>query len=258
MRRALMTLLLLAVTALSVSRPALAQLKEKVETDVSSRSIAIESNFTGAEIVVFGTIANSRQTAPEAGLYDLAIVVRGPEIPVIARRKSRVMGIWINTSARPYQNVPGYYSILSTRPLSEITDEETLLKYGIGFESLIIERTEPGDPADPYRDAIIRIREDEGLYRKKETGAAFIGTSLFRATAELPANVPVGEYWVDVFVFRDGKLLGEHSSSLVLRKEGFERFVYRLAFDQPLLYGLLAVMTAMIAGLLASAIFRKD
>lgn len=231
---------------------------ETVETDISSREIKIESNFTGANIVVFGTIANSRQESPEAGYYDLAVVVRGPEKPVITRRKSRVFGIWINTQSRPYQNVPGYYAILSTRPLDEVAKPELLKKYGIGFDSLLLERTESGEVDDPFRDAIIRINWKNGLYRKDEFGAAFIGTSLFRATATLPANVPVGEYWADVFVFSKGKLLSHSSSSLNIHKEGFERVVYNLAFDNPLLYGIVAVIAAVLAGLLASAAFRKD
>lgn len=231
---------------------------ETVETDISSREIKIESNFTGASIVVFGTIANSRQPSPETGYYDLAVVIRGPEKPIITRRKSRVFGIWINTRSRPYQNVPGYYAVLSNRPLDEVTKPETLKKYGIGFDSLLPERTEPGDPIDPFRDAVIRIHEKEGLYHRSDFGASFIGTSLFRATVDLPANVPVGEYWADVFVFAKGKLLSHSSSPLNIHKEGFERLVYSMAFDNPLLYGIIAVLAAVLAGLLASAVFRKD
>ena len=252
---------LLAILFLSFYMTAAAAVtppNENVETDVSSRDIAIESNFTGASIVVFGTIGNGRQQAPEAGLYDLAIVVRGPEKPVIARRKSRVFGIWINRLSRPYQNVPGYYAVLSTRPLEEIANAEILKKFGIGFDSLVLERTEPGDAGDPFRDAIIRIREREGLFKKAEFGATFIGKSLFRATVELPANVPVGEYWADVFVFSKGELLSHNSSTVNIHKQGFERYVFRMAFDQPLIYGLIAVAAAVLAGLLASAIFRKD
>lgn len=231
---------------------------EAVETDISSREIKIESNFTGASIVVFGSIVNSRQKSPEDGYYDLAVVVRGPEKPILTRRKSRVFGIWINTLSRPYQNVPGYYAILSTRPLDDVAKPEILKKYGIGFDGLLVERDETGDIEDPFRDAIIRINQKEGLYRKNEFGAAFIGKSLFRATATLPANVPVGEYWADVFVFSNGTLLSHSSSSLNIHKEGFERVVYNMAFDNPLLYGIVAVVAAVLAGLLASAAFRKD
>ncbi len=237
------------------SSAAQAQRAETVETDVSTRQIAIESNFSGARLVVFGTVTNSRQTAPESGVYDLAVVIRGPEQPAVLRRKSRVLGIWINTRSRIYQNVPGYYAILSTRPIEEITDKKILTKYGIGFDNILVERDTPDDP---FRDAIIRIRQKDGLYRHSDTGVAFIGKSLFRATVDLPANVPVGEYWTDVFVFREGKLLSHSSTTIDLRKEGFERFVFNAAFEKPLLYGIAAVLVAILAGLAASAIFRKD
>lgn len=235
-----------------------AQGRESVETDISSRNIAIESNFTGAEIVVFGTIANSRQSAPESGLYDIAVVIRGPEEPMVTRRKERVLGMWINTRQRQFQNVPGYYAVLSTRPLEDIADRDTLLRYGIGFNSLLVERTRPTDPPDPFRSAVIRIMQNAGLYRRSEEGVTFLGTSLFRATFDLPANVPNGEYWAEVFAFTDGAMISHNATRLSIRKEGFERFIYNLAFDKPLVYGVLAVIAAMLAGLLASAVFRKD
>lgn len=256
-----MTLLQITAALLALcctSATAYAQARESVETDISSRNIAIESNFTGAEIVVFGTIANSRQTEAESGLYDLAVVIRGPEEPMVTRRKERVLGVWINTRSREFQNVPGYYAVLSTRPLEEIAEKDVLLRYGIGFESLLLERTAPDAPADPFREAIIRIMNNDGLYRRSEDGVTFIGTSLFRATFQLPATVPNGEYWAEVFAFSEGAMISHSSTRLSIRKEGFERFVYNLAFEQPLLYGVLAVITAVLAGLLASVVFRKD
>jgi hypothetical protein len=68
----------------------------------------------------------------------------------------------------------------------------------------------------------------------------------------------VGEYWADVFVFSGGKLLSHNSTSLTIGKQGFERFVYNLAFEKPLVYGIIAVILAVIAGLGASAVFRKS
>lgn len=236
----------------------LAQPGETVETDISSRNIAIESNFTGAEIVVFGTVLNGRQTSADHGLYDLAVVIRGPEKPIVVRRKSRVLGIWVNTRSRSYQNVPGYYAVLSTRPLNEIAEEDLLHKYDIGFSSLLPGGAGADEPADPFSEAVIRIQQNKGLYRRSDDGVSFIGSSLFRATVGLPANVPVGEYWADVFLFADGELVSHNSSPLTIHKEGFERFVFTLAFQQPLLYGVAAVIAAMIAGLLASAILRRD
>ena len=36
---------------------------------------------------------------------------------------------------------------------------------------------------------------------------SFIGRSLFRASVDLPVNVPIGRYTTNVYLFRDGKLL---------------------------------------------------
>jgi len=249
---------LFAAMSYFISLSAYAASDEAVETDISSREIAIESNFSGASLVVFGTVLNGRGAAHQGGDYDLAVVIRGPEQPVIARQKARILGIWINARSRPYQNVPGYYAVLSTRPLQEIAKPEVLKKFGIGFDSLLLERKELFEPGDPFRDAVVRIRKQEGLFRHSDTGVTFIGKSLFRATIDLPSNVPVGEYWADVFVFYKGKLVSNNSTSLNINKQGFERFVFTAAFDYPLLYGIAAVIAAILAGLLASAAFKKE
>ncbi len=243
---------------LAVHAGALAAPRASIETDVSSRLIAIESNFTGVKLVVFGSIADKSRKRRKAADYKLAVVVRGPETPIVTRQKSSVLGIWANTQARTYQNVPGYYAVLSTHPLNALAEDEVLIKHGIGFDSLLIERTEQGQPEDPFREAVIRIRERDRLFRRDNGGVTFVGEHLFRATVELPATVPVGEYWTDVFVFSGGKLLSHNSSTIVIQKEGFERFIYTMAFDRPLLYGIVAVIAAMLAGLLASAAFRRE
>lgn len=234
---------------------------EGVSSDISSRDIAIQSNFTGARIVVFGAVENSKQDAPEAGVYDVAVVIRGPDKTFVTRRKERILGIWINRATATFENIPGFYAILSTRPLEEIAKPSTLKGLGIGFESLDLvprghDELRPEDRE--FRDALIRVKKREGLYLEASVGVAFISPSLFRATLDLPASVPVGEYAADVFLFRDGKLLGLNRSKLRIHKVGFERFVYALAFDQPLAYGLIAVIAAVAAGLIASAVFRRD
>lgn len=40
---------------------------ELVEADVSTRSVAVTSSFTGTEIIVFGSVEHSRQPTAESG-----------------------------------------------------------------------------------------------------------------------------------------------------------------------------------------------
>ena len=73
--------------------------RETVEADVSTRSVAITSGFTGTEIIIFGTVENSRQPSAESGIYDVVVVVEGTPVPVVVRRKARAGGLWMNSKS---------------------------------------------------------------------------------------------------------------------------------------------------------------
>ena len=81
--------------AAAAAAPLPASAKETVEADVSTRTIAVTSAFTGTEIVVFGSVVNSRQPSAEAGYYDVIVVLEGMATPLTVRRKANVAGLWI-------------------------------------------------------------------------------------------------------------------------------------------------------------------
>lgn len=237
--------------------------RETVQADVSSRSVAITSSFTGTEIIVFGAIDNSRQSSPESGYYDVVIVVEGTPTRLVARKKSNV-GIWLNTASITFQSVPSYYAILSTRPLDEVADPIVLRDNDIGFEHVRmtpISGWETGvstSELEDFKSAIVRIKQRERLYiERKFGGVAFIGRSLFRASLDLPANVPVGPLVARVHLFREGRLLHTFTSRVTLRREGLEHFLHSFAFGRPFLYGLATVLISIAMGLAATQLFKK-
>lgn len=236
--------------------------QESIEADVSTRSVAVTSSFTGTQIIVFGSVHNSRQRTPDAGLYDVVVVVEGVKAPVIARRKSNVGGIWINTGSVRFEALPSFYAIASTRPLAEVAPARALAQLAIGFDHVPMTRREasatPGaqELAD-YRLAVTRIKQRENLYVRDDHGVSFIGRGLFRTTIDLPANVPVGPLRARVYLFREGQLLSQYSAPVRLEREGVERFLHGFAANYPVLYGLATVALALGAGLLASAFFRR-
>lgn len=235
---------------------------ETVQADISTRRIAITSSFSGTEIVVFGAVDNSRQTSAEAGLYDIVIVIAGTPTRLVARKKSRVGGIWLNTDSMSFLSVPSYYAIASTRPLDEIATAETLKASSIGFDHVpmvIAENEDKRSPAEikEFRDAVVRLKRREKLYSLGEYNVAFIGRSLFRASVDVPANVTVGSFDTRVYLFKHGELLSQYNARLNLEREGVEDVVHAFAFRYPFSYGVLAVLLACGAGLLASAVFRR-
>ena len=240
-----------------------AQPPENVEVDVSTRSVAVTSSFTGTEIIVFGSVDHSRQTTAEAGYYDVVVVVEGTPLPIVARRKSNVAGIWLNTESIRFASLPSYYAIASTRPLDEIADANIFSDYGVGLEHVRMTAvTRPQTTAgianlDAFKQAVIRLKEKAGLYVVNQYGVAFIGRSLFRSSIALPANVPVGPLVARVYLFREGRMLSAQSANVTLERAGVERLLHGFAFQLPLLYGLATVLLAVSAGLFASTLFRR-
>ncbi len=238
--------------------------RETVQADVSTRRVAVTSSFTGTEIVIFGAVDNSRQTSPEAGLYDIVVVVSGTPARLVARKKNRVLGIWLNTEKLEFTSVPSYYAIASTRPLDDVASEEVLKSNGIGFAYVPMtlakgeSETRTAAEVNEFRDAIVRLKRKQKLYNLDEFSVAFIGRSLFRASVDVPGNVTLGSFETRVFLFRNRELLHQYTARLDLEREGLEDTVHAFAYGYPLLYGLATVILALGAGLLASAVFRKS
>ena len=115
---------------LGATMPAEAQPTALV-TDLSSHLISITSNFSGADLLLFGAV--------EGGPGDVVVVVRGPEIPVVVRKKNRLAGIWINREAVEFRRVPGYYAIAANRPLREIAPDGVLGRLELGLHLLRFE-----------------------------------------------------------------------------------------------------------------------
>ena len=145
---------------------------------------------------------------------------------LVVRRKNNVAGLWLNTSSATFDLVPSYYAIASTRPIDEITTEEFRASHGVGFQNL---RFTPAfgqaqalstEDLKEFRQAIVRLKQKQGLYVQDQYSVAFIGKSLFRATIELPANVTVGPFETRVYLFRDEKLLSQYTVRLNLEREG--------------------------------------
>jgi uncharacterized protein (TIGR02186 family) len=254
---------LLAALALGPVRAQAAQLV----TDLSEHQVRIRSNFNGTQILLFGAVEVN--TADERALdRDVVVVVSGPSRPVTVRRKARVAGIWVNHDSLTFPKVPGYYAVASTRPLEVTADVDVLQREQIGIDNVDFgapfaqgmdgsaEILAP-DEEKSFVKALIRNKKRGRLYISDPGGIVFLGQTLFRATVDIPANVPVGLYTATVFLLRDGEVVDAISSPLYIDKSGLERFLYRFAHNDALLYGLIAVIGSAMAGWIASAVLRE-
>lgn len=241
----------------------------RVAAALTEANIRVTSEFAGAKIVLYGAIFDP-QTRPA----DVVVIVRGPDQPIRIARKTRVAGLWINSRPVVFEGAPGFYMAASSRPLTEIASFSTLRRLGAGIDHLPMnapdeERIETrygvrdvvvsrlGADYLDWRRAVIRLKEDAGLYATDQDGVRFVDRGLFRAEIDLPTSAPIGQYQTEIILFQDGEPVSRRARTITVEKAGLERWLFLFANDRPWLYGIVSVLIALGSGWLASVVFRR-
>jgi uncharacterized protein (TIGR02186 family) len=236
---------------------------ERLVVSLSNHRVAITSSFVGEDLVLFGTIEPDAGKTALRSSYNLVVTVTGPRQTLRTRRKARVLGIWVNVDSREFERVPSYLSVLSNRPVAEIANQDTLRRLQVGLDNFLLPQSLGLDIADtvrddPFRVAFVRLENQQGLYRESSSAVTFLTPTVFRAAIPVPANVPTGNYAIDVKLFADGAMVARTNSALEVIKAGFEQYVADAARDYGLLYGLATALMALLTGWFASVVFRRD
>ena len=254
----------LAISALTLAAAltALPVRAEKLIVSVSNHRVTVTPNYSGEELVLFGSVETDAST-PANRNYDLVVTVSGPRADMVTRRKERRFGIWINADYRQFLQVPAYLAIFSNRPIDAIASSEVQRRQQLGINNVVLTQRVGPDyadvvPSDPFRTAFVRLRAQHGLYRESSSAITFLTPTLFRSGIPLPAEVPIGTYNVEIKLFADGQLVTRTETAFEIVKVGFEQFVANSSRQNGFAYGLATVAMALMTGWMASIVFRKD
>ena len=236
---------------------------ERLVVSLSNHRVAVTSSFTGEDLVLFGTIEPDAGKTALRSSYDLVVTVTGPRETLRTRRKERVLGIWVNVDSREFVRAPSYLSILSNRQVTEIANQDVLRRLQVGLDNFLLPQRIGPDFADtvrddPFRVAFVRLENQLGLYRESSTAVTFLTPTVFRSAIPLPANVPTGNYAIDVRLFASGVQIATTNSALEVIKTGVEQYVAEAAIDHSVLYGLVTALMALFIGWFGSVVFRRD
>jgi len=213
---------------------------EQIVLGLSNDEVAITANFDGSDILIFGAVKRDGAVADAAPLQ-VIITVSGPRAPAMVRHKARRFGIWVNTNAVEIDEAPSFYAVATSAPISDVLSHTEDLRQSISTPRAIRSVGAQVDNTADYTEALIRIRAGDGLYQVLE-GA-------------MPANLIEGSYQTRIFLTRGGQVVDRYETAISVRKVGIERWLFNLAHEKPLPYGLLSLLIAVIAGWAASAAF---
>ncbi|GLQ17569.1 TIGR02186 family protein [Maritalea porphyrae] len=233
---------------------------QRLVASSSDPQISINSTFSGEEITFFGNIEKAFDQPADAitNNYHIVIAVRGPTSTRVARRKTNQFGIWLNGEEVGFKNFPSFFHIISNLPLNQIADRQELSVNGLAFDSApFLQPTGNIAKVGEFSRELIRLMEEQNLYKKVEHGVTFHSDTFYSARIDLPAHVPNGHYIAITHLFQDGKLKAKKAQRFSVQTVGFERFLSSSAKDYSFFYGLVCVLLAIFTGWLSGVAFRR-
>jgi uncharacterized protein (TIGR02186 family) len=235
---------------------------EGLVTSLSSETIAIHSNFAGADLTLFGVVDHPTDGLATEGTYDVVVTVRGPRGSLVVREKKQIGPFWINADQRKYIAIPAFIAVLANRPLDAIAPVQVRAEDHLGIATLVPAQAAKDRSVDldepAFRQALIRLRQQQRLFREVVPGVTFLTPYVFRAAVHIPSNAPLGAYDVNTTLLSQGMVLAHSSQKFSVGKSGFEQELANIARERPILYGIGTSAFALLVGWLATVVFRRD
>ncbi|WP_442864031.1 TIGR02186 family protein [Bartonella sp. F02] len=232
---------------------------EAIQIIVTTNTITVGANFAGRDLYIAGVLENMDPLLRQQNRYDVVVSLEGKKRPVIVREKKRNAGVWVNADSLIFQDVPLFYSMVTTREIQEITSTENYKHLGLGLSYFPLKTDERDEiKIQSFREELIKLQKAKNLYSEQVGRVHFSSGSLFTAYFQLPANVPVGHYRVRAYLFRDGQFIDSTTKTLEIVKAHIAYTIFQEAHKHSVLYGIVAVFLAIATGFLCRLMFRKD
>ena len=229
-----------------------------IKAHVSPEAVDIGAFFNGAKVYVAGDVSP-----------DSEVVVRlsGMGQDVALKKKGKILGLlWMNLDTVTIHNVPNLYLVYISKDFNPTAEAlpDKWEELGLGFAALKkqVDISSAEAESEALFEEFLKLKESEGLYAIETGeityGEAESGGKSFRAVVQIPPRLTPGKYLVESFAVKDGAVAARTTAELQVKQVGLPAFISRLAFNHGALYGLLAAIIAIAAGLLMGVIFKGE
>ncbi len=177
--------------------------------------------------------------------------------------------VWLPVGHAEIKEIPVMYQVLSSANISSILSpaeqeaagltsdfKEVYEQCKIRFEK-DLPHNEIAGLRQEYVSGLIKIFKDGGLYQRHEE-AVQINGSQFSVQSVYPAGAPLGEYKIFCYAVQDGKARLIFQDKFLIKSGALAQWLAYHAQTSPVIYGSLAAVIAVAAGLLVGVIFRKS
>lgn len=242
------------ILLLFVGAPVHAQ--DQAQLSVNPQLIEIGAFFDGTTLTATGVVPSESQ-----------VVVRflGATCDLHMKQKGRVFGVmWMNLDSLIFRGIPSVCIVNAAENLESLAQKtgaqgpvvEALRLRGLKEKAQI--ESNGSDQAEAFAE-LIKLKNSEGLYRETSGnityGEAANGQRSFRAQIAIPSRLSPGDYVVELVAVNGEGIVARVERPVTVKLVGFPALLAGLAFNHAALYGILATVIALLAGLAIGMVF---
>ena len=218
-------------------------------TQLDEHNINITIHFTGEQILFFGAMSSPG---------DVVIKIVSPHQDAAMSRKNHIGPLWLDGGRMVIKNTPGLYYLASTKPLAQLLDADERARYGLTLESALTAEHTQGAAVDGWQKAFLRLKKSKHYYHELDSGVTLVKDTLFFTRVQMPAKLPEGQYDIEAYLVKKGKVVAKQASTLNVQEVNTERWVTNIAHQHPWYYGAAFTLMCMIIGLTQSMLLRRS
>jgi uncharacterized protein (TIGR02186 family) len=250
MKRLLAILIVGLVCMAGLPRGAVAA--AELQATLQPNEILMGASYDGQSIAVTGTLP-----ADAVAL----IRVTGKMEHNHLKQKGRALGIlWMNQGSVEISHVPRVFQLYLSEAVQAQSPVKSLQRLGLDTIREQAEIVSKNGDKDELFAEFVKLKQKAGLYGTIPDAIGYEQTSAgvksFHCTLSMPSDLPPGDYTIEVFAIRDDTVVAQAAQALIAKETGMTAFISSLAFQHGTLYGVLAVLVALIAGLLTGIVFK--
>ncbi len=246
-------LLLLTALCLFAASTALAQ--DLTQMSVEPRNIEIGALYNGTTLTVAGSIP-----------ADSEAILRfvGASCDLHMKEKGKAGGIlWMGLDSLTFRGAPSVCLVSSAVDFDhlEATGGSSVKPFMLcGLESSIRIEASGGEHKGAFKE-FLKLKQKEGLYKEIPGNIHYSkvsgGQKTFQAKIPIPSRLAPGPYVIELAAVSNGNVTARAEQPVGVSLVGFPALLARLAFGFPALYGILATVIALLAGLAIGMIFQS-
>ncbi len=226
-----------------------------IQTPVSAEiGFKLENSTVSVGTFYNGTTVQASGTVPTGS--DVVVVVSGEPEELHLKLKGKAAGfLWMNIGDLTLSNAPQVYMVYANADVGSLL-KSAEMPFSLAALKNRIEMSMPETDKDKLFKEFIKLKEEESVYAVRPSAISLEKNGHFNLDLTLSPRMKQGDYTITTYAIQNGQITGTTTKTLTIGLTGFPAWISKMAFHNALVYGLLAVLIALAAGLLMGVLFK--